>query len=133
MAITTNAPTVIDREITPHSTNAVAFAVNAYTADCTGNEILKAAPAAGYSIVITQITVDSAVSAMSFTVNANATALYGPVTLSTETTAAGYVTNCQHVWKPTRPVKLTAATSLNLDAGKAGAIHCYVEGYVVAG
>ena len=105
------------------------FSVNASSSDASGCEELKAAPGTGKSIYLTQIQI-SCVSAITVTVgmgeNAGAvtTILLGPFNF---TATSGSPVNLAF---RDRGVKLTANTSLTIDASGAGAVQIFAEGYV---
>lgn len=103
-----------------------AFIVNATTADASGTEELKAAPATGKSIYVKHITINSG-AGITVTIgegetkSAVTTALIGPVS---------FAANTSMQWDFYPPMKLTSATSLTVDASGAGAICVFVTGYV---
>jgi hypothetical protein len=105
------------------------FGVNASSADASGCEELKAAPGAGKSIYLTQIEV-SCVAAITVTIgegeNAGAvtTILFGPFNFAA---TSGSPVNLSFRDKG---IKLTANTSLTVDASGAGAVQVFAEGYV---
>jgi hypothetical protein len=102
--------------------------VNATSADATGCEELKAAPAAGISLIVDHLTINNGANAISITIGSGAgagaveTALIGPIAMAANTSlqfmfAYGMV--------------LTAAKSLTVDASGAGAICIFVQGRTV--
>ena len=105
------------------------FAVNASSSDAQGCEELVAAPGTGKSLYLTQIQV-SCVSAISVTIGAgkNGAAvlavLLGPFNFAA---TSGSPVNLAF---RDRGVKLTANTSLTVDASGAGAVQIFAEGYV---
>lgn len=101
--------------------------LNATSADASGTEELKAAPAAGTSIIVDHITINSG-SAITITIGegetagAVTTALIGPVS---------FAANQSMQWDfPKGGMKLTAATSLTVDASGAGNICIFAHGRV---
>lgn len=120
MAITVTTPAV-----GPASFNG--FIVNATSADASGCEELKAAPAAGISIMVDHITINNGASALSHTIGegettgAVTTALLGPVAMAA---------NSSLQWDFYPPMKLTAATSLVIDSSGAGAVCVFVRGHL---
>jgi hypothetical protein len=114
--------------ITTPTPNKFGFILNATSADASGCEELKAAPAAGISIIVDHITINNGASAISITIGegettgAVTTALIGPIAMAANTSIQfdfhdGMV--------------LTAATSLTVDASGAGAICIFVQGRLV--
>jgi hypothetical protein len=103
------------------------FIINATSADASGCEELKAAPAAGSSIVVDQLTINNGANAISITIGegetggAVTTALIGPIAMAANT-------SLQFTF--TQGMKLTAATSLTVDASGAGAICVFAQGRV---
>ncbi len=103
------------------------FIVNATSADASGCEELKAAPAAGLSILIHHLTINNGASALSHTIGegetggAVTTALIGPIAMAANTSIQ---------WDFYPPMKLTAATSLVIDSSGAGAVCIFVEGEI---
>ncbi|PKN20892.1 MAG: hypothetical protein CVU71_03685 [Deltaproteobacteria bacterium HGW-Deltaproteobacteria-6] len=104
-----------------------AFIINATSADASGCEELKAAPAAGKSIYIKHLTINNGANAISHTVGegettgAVTTALIGPIAMAANTSMQ---------WDFYPPMKLTAATALTIDSSGAGAVCVFAEGYV---
>lgn len=92
--------------------------INATSADASGCEELKAAPAAGTSIIVDHLTINST-AAISITIGAGetggavTTALIGPIDFAA-------LSSLQ--WDFPEGMVLTAATSLTVDASGAGAI-----------
>lgn len=103
------------------------FILNATSADASGCEELKAAPAAGTSIIVDHLTINNGAAAISITIgegeNAGAvtTALIGPIAMAANT-------SLQFMFP--YGMVLTAATSLTVDASGAGAICIFVQGRV---
>jgi hypothetical protein len=104
-----------------------AFIINGVSADASGCEELKAAPAAGKSIYIESLTINNGANAISHTIGegettgAVTTALIGPIAMAANTSLQ---------WKFKRPMKLTAATALVIDSSGAGAVCVFAEGYI---
>jgi hypothetical protein len=107
------------------------FILNATSDDASGCEILKAAPAAGLSIIVDHLTISSS-AAITITVgegktgDAVTTALIGPIAMAA---------NSSIQWNFTRGfavkgMALTVATALTVDASGAGAICIFVIGRV---
>ena len=102
-----------------------AFSIQGVSANLSGCEELKAAPAAGVSIYLDSVllSTDTAVSITigeGETSSAPTTARFGPIFLPANTTVA---------WIFRRPIKMTAATSLTIDASGAANVTAVVEGY----
>ena len=113
--------------ITTPSPGKFGWIINATSADASGCEELKAAPAAGTSIYIDHLTVNSG-AAITITIGegettgAVTTAIVGPVS---------FAANQSMQWDFLRGgIKLTAATSLTVDASGAGAICIFASGRV---
>lgn len=100
--------------------------VSATSADLSTTEELRAAPASGVSIYLEYISINSA-TAHTVTIGEGettdnvTTVIVQPVTF---TTGGG-----QYEIHFTRPLKLTAATSLTADASVIGAVHITAYGY----
>jgi hypothetical protein len=113
--------------ITTPSPGKFGFILNATSADASGCEELKAAPAAGLSIVVDHLTINNGASAISITIGqgetggAVTTALIGPVAMAANTSIQ---------WDFPSGMVLTAATSLTVDASGAGAICIFVWGRI---
>jgi len=103
------------------------FIINATSADASGTEELKAAPAAGLSIYVDNLTINNGASAISITIGegetggAVTTALIGPVAMAANT-------SLQFDFR--YGMKLTAATSLTVDASGAGAVCIFAQGRI---
>lgn len=103
------------------------FILNATSADASGCEELKAAPAAGISIIIDHLTINNGASAISITIGegettgAVTTALIGPIAMAANTSLQ---------FDFSYGMVLTAATSLTVDASGAGAICIFAQGRV---
>jgi hypothetical protein len=100
--------------------------LNATSADASGCEELKAAPAAGLSIIVDHLTINSA-AAITVTIGAGkngaavTTALLGPITFTAGQTLQ---------WDFPYGMVLPAATALDVDAGGAGNICVFARGRV---
>ena len=103
------------------------FIVNGVSADASGCEELKAAPAAGSSILVSHLTINNGGNALSHTIGAGETgsavtaALIGAVAMAANT-------SLQLDFYP--PMRLPAATSLVIDSSGAGAVCVVVQGRV---
>lgn len=103
------------------------FILNATSADASGCEELKAAPAAGTSIIIDHLTINNGANAISITIGegettgAVTTALIGPIAMAANTSLQ-FLFNYGMV--------LTSATSLTVDASGAGDICIFAQGRV---
>lgn len=103
------------------------FIINGVSADASGCEELKAAPAAGTSIYVRHLTINNGANALSHTIGegetggAVTTALLGPIAMAA---------NSSIQWNFNPPMKLTAATSLVVDSSGAGAVCVFAEGYI---
>lgn len=97
-----------------------AWSIHGYSADAQGNETLKDA-VSGKSHYIRKIMIHT-VSAITVTLNADTTAILGPILFAT--TAGAPVT-----YEFVHPVKVTAGAALKVDAGGAGAVNVIVEGF----
>ncbi len=100
--------------------------INATSANASDCEELKAAPAAGTSIIVDHLTINST-DAISVTIGegetggAVTTALIGPIAMAA---------NSSLQWDFPSGMKLTAATSLTVDASGAGAICIFAHGRI---
>jgi hypothetical protein len=103
------------------------FIINATSADASGCEELKAAPAAGLSIYVDHLTINNGANAISITIGegetggAVTTALIGPVAMAANT-------SLQFDFR--YGAKLTSATSLTVDASGAGAVCIFAQGRI---
>lgn len=105
--------------ITTPSPGKAGFILNATSADASGCEELKAAPAVGSSIIVDHLTINNGANAISITIGAGktgagvTTALIGPIAMAVNTSI-----------QFTFPggMKLAAATALDVDASGAGDI-----------
>lgn len=104
------------------------FIINATSADASGCEELKAAPASGTSIIVDHLTINNGANAISITIGegetggAVTTALIGPIAMEANT-------SIQFTFP--QGMKLTAATSLTVDASGAGAICIFAVGRII--
>lgn len=102
------------------------WVVNASNSDWSGTEVVKAAPASGTSLYVNSVWVSSA-SAITFTIgegetsSAVTTIIVGPIHLAANTSTPQI--------RFLKPIKLTAATALTMDASGAGSATVVVEGY----
>lgn len=103
------------------------FIINATSADASGCEELKAAPAAGVSIKVDHLTINNGANAISITIGqgvaagAVEAALIGPIAMAANTSIQ---------WDFPYGIVLTAAKSLTVDASGAGAICIFARGRV---
>lgn len=101
--------------------------INATSADASACEELKAAPAAGLSIVVDHLTLNTT-DALTLTIGAGenagavTTALLGPVAMPANSTLQ---------WDFPSGMVLTAATSLTVDSSGAGNILVFAWGRIV--
>jgi len=113
--------------VTNPSPGKFGFILNATSADASGCEELKAAPAAGTSIHVDHLTINNGANAISITIGegetggAVTTALIGPVAMAANT-------SIQFDF-PTG-MRLSAATALTVDSSGAGAICIFARGRV---
>lgn len=114
--------------ITTPSPGKFGFFLNATSADASGCEELKAAPAAGTSIIVDHLTINSG-AAISITIGegetagAVTTALIGPVSFAANQ-------SMQWDFSTKGGMVLTAATSLTVDASGAGDVCIFAMGRV---
>lgn len=112
---------------TPQAAKA-GFIINATSADASGCEELIAAPATA-SIIVDQLTINNGANAISITIGegettgAVTTAHIGPIAMAVNTSLKFDLTG-------NGGMKLTAATSLTVDASGAGAICIFATGRV---
>lgn len=93
--------------------------VNADSADVSGTEILRAV-VAGESHYIESVVMDCK-SAINATILDGAIEIVGPVEFTTN--------GVQKTWTFTRPVKITVATAITIDASASGQISVVMTGY----
>lgn len=135
MAITATASTANQKRIEP-SGNATPFIINAFSADLSGCEEIKAAPAAG-QIVLDKLSIICDVKDITVTIGAGetggavTTVIWGPIPFAAEVTAAGYIAGVQVTWEPKYQIWLPATTSLTVDTSGAGNVLVMAEGLVV--
>ncbi len=112
--------------ITTPTVGKFGFILNATSADASGCEVLKAG-AAGQSIVVDHITINSA-AAITITIGEGetdsgvTTALIGPIAMAA---------NSSIQWDFPSGIILTAAAALTVDASGAGAICVFAYGRVI--
>lgn len=103
------------------------FTINATSADASGCEELKAAPAAGLSIIVDHITINNGAGAQSITIGQGKTgagvtaALIGPVAMAANTSLQ---------WTFPSGMVLTAATSLTVDSSSNTALCIFAWGRI---
>ena len=113
--------------ITTPSPGKFGFIINATSADASGCEILKAAPAAGLSIYVDHVTINNGAGAQSITIGqgetggAVTTALIGPVAMAANTSLQ---------WDFPSGIILTAATSLTVDSSSNTALCVFAWGRI---
>ncbi len=113
--------------ITTPSPGKFGFIINATSADASGCEILKAAPAAGLSIVVEHLTINNGANAINVTIGqgvaggAVETALIGAIAMAA---------NSSLQWDFLQGMVLTAAKSLTVDTSGAGNICIFACGRV---
>ncbi len=101
--------------------------INATSADASGCEQLKAAPAAGTSIIVDHITINNGAGAQSITVGQGKTgagvtvALIGPIAMAANTSLQ---------WDFPSGIVLTAATSLTVDSSSNTALCIFAWGRI---
>ena len=91
--------------------------INAYSADATGNEEILAA-ASGYTHHILHLDMSWLSATESVTLNADATAVYGPVA-----TIIGHVHEDFH-----SPLSFGSGKAIKIDAEGAWKVHAFIEG-----
>jgi hypothetical protein len=113
--------------ITTPSPGKFGFILNATSADASGCEELKAAPAAGISIIVDHLTINNGGNAISITIGQGAaagaveTALIGPIAMAANTSIQ---------FNFPYGMVLTTAKSLTVDASGAGAVCIFAHGRV---
>ena len=114
--------------VTTPSPGRSGFILNATSADASGCEELKAAPAAGTSIIVDHLTINNGSSALSITIGEGETnpgsvdaALIGPISMAANTSIQ---------FNFPYGMVLTAAKSLTVDASGAGNICIFAQGRV---
>ena len=101
--------------------------INATSADASGCEILKAAPAAGLSIYVDHVTINNGAGAQSITIGEGKTgvgvtaSLIGPVAMAANTSLQ---------WDFPSGIILTAATSLTVDSTSNTALCIFAFGRI---
>lgn len=102
--------------------------VNATSADASGCEELKSAPASGLAIVVDHLTLNCGSSALNITIGAGETggavtsALIGPISMAANTSLQ---------WDFPGGMALDDATALVVDASGAGAICVFAFGRII--
>lgn len=96
------------------------WAASVYSADASGTEVVKAAPATG-NLYLEYLTVITDADAVTITILDVAAILIGPFEISTNETGGQYTFNF------IRPIKLTGA--LNVDQGTGAPITIVAQGY----
>jgi len=106
------------------------FIINATSFDASGCEELKAAPAAGKSIIINRLTINNGANAISITIGEGETTpgsadsvLIGPIAMAANS-------SIQWDFGRVGVMALTAAKSLVVDASGAGAICVFAMGRI---
>ena len=117
MAIATNILTIN----APNQRGRIHWAVNATSADATGNEIVIAAPTTPASLYLKKIVINC-VAAITVWLNDGTTTLLGAFNFAA---GAPGVVSIEFAF----PIKWGAAKPLDMDASGAGAIQIYVEGF----
>jgi hypothetical protein len=102
--------------------------INATSADATGCETILASPGTGYHLCISRLIIGIG-AAITVTVGAgkSGTAVEGAFLGPVGGAAGTYVMDFRD-----RPIRLTAAKALTVDASGAGSICVYVEGFTKA-
>lgn len=108
------------------SSSGLGWIINATSADASGCEELKAAPAAGLALVVEHLTINNGANAISITIGEGEsvpgsvdTALIGPIAMAANTSLQ---------FRFQRGMKLTSAKALVVDSSGAGAICIFAEG-----
>jgi len=118
--------------VTTPSPGRFGFILNAVSADASGCEELKAAPAAGTSIIVDHLTINCGASALLITIGEGETggavtaALIGPLAMAANSSLQFDFNDGFFV----HGMVLTAATSLTVDASGAGAVCIFARGRV---
>jgi len=113
--------------ITTPSPGKFGWIINATSADVSGCEELKAAPAAGLSIIVDHLTINNGAGAQSITIGAGktgagvTTSLIGPVAMAANTSLQ---------WTFPFGIVLTAATSLTVDSTSNTALCIFAWGRI---
>jgi hypothetical protein len=119
--------------ITTPNPSKFGFILNATSADASGCEELKAAPAVGLSIILDHLTINNGANAISITIgegktgSAVTTALIGPIAMEANTSIQW---DFARPWSVSAGLVLTAATSLTVDTSGAGQICIFAIGRV---
>jgi hypothetical protein len=123
MAVTANDVNRGKKDM-PRPQDRAPWAVNAISADWSGNEIVKADPGSGAALYIEYIEI-TCVSAISLVLNADTTAFLGPFYFGTG--SAPLVLDLRN-----NPIQMTANTALQMDGSGSGNAQIYVEGFTVS-
>lgn len=114
-------------DVTTPTPGKFGFILNATSADASGCEELKAAPAAGTSIIVDHITINNGAGAQSITIGegetagAVTTALIGPIAMAANTSLQ---------FDFPYGMVLTAATSLTVDSSSNTALCIFAQGRI---
>ena len=113
--------------VTTPSPGKFGWILNGVSADASGCEELKAAPAAGLSIIVDSLTINNGANAISVTIGQGAAAgavevaLIGPIAMAANT-------SLQFAFRD--GMVLAAAKSLTVDSSGAGAVCIFAQGRV---
>jgi hypothetical protein len=113
--------------ITTPSPGKFGWIINATSADASGCEELKAAPADGTSIIVDHLTINNGAGAQSITIGAGETtgavtaALIGPIAMDANTSIQ---------WDFPSGMVLTAATALTVDSSSNTALTIFAWGRI---
>jgi hypothetical protein len=113
--------------ITTPSPGKFGWIINAISGDASGCEELKAAPAAGLSIIIDHLTINNGAGAQSITIGAGktggavTTSLIGPIAMAANTSLQ---------WDFPSGIVLTPATSLTVDSTSNSALCVFASGRI---
>ena len=117
--------------VTTPSAGKFGFILNGVSADASGCEELKAAPAAGLSIIVDHLTINNGANAIFITIGegetggAVTTALIGPIAMAANTSL-----QWDFISKFLGGMALTPGTALTVDTSGAGAVCIFVQGRV---
>ena len=118
VTLTTQLPVEISQAIIRKDTH---WLINFQSADLSGNDIIRAAPAAGLQLVLQYIFINYPF-ADTIQINETTTAIFGPFTMTS--TSPPLVID---LWRC--PYPLVAAAALRMDAGAGNIITGWVKGY----
>lgn len=119
-------------DITTPTPSKFGFILNATSDDASACEILKAAPAAGLSIIVDHLTINNGANPISITIGQGVSgggvgvALIGPIAMAANSSLQFNFTRGFAV----RGMSLTEATALTVDTSGAGAICVFIIGRV---